>query len=55
MIADVPPKVFTPERASVPAPALVSTTLAAPVIPPEITPVRMSPSGSSEVLAPLTL
>ena len=55
MIADDPPKVLVPERASVPAPALVITMFAAPVMPPEITPDRLRPSASIEALAPLTL
>ena len=56
MIEEVPPKLLAALVSTmVPAPALVKTTVAAPVAPPEIAPLKVSPWMRLELLAVATL
>ena len=56
MIEEVPPKLLVALVSTmVPAPALVKTTVAAPVAPPEIAPLKVSPWMTLELVAVATL
>ena len=55
MIEPLPPKVLVPVSSKVPAAALVKTVAEAPVAPPLMTPVNLSPARVLELLAVETL